>query len=149
MIIFSNGIKTSLTIRISTEDKHMVKDIAKRFGLDSSEVIRRFISDGIKATNTDLIVENSHFDKIIGEIKDFLEVSISKSDHRLASLLSKILITSYENKGTLEELLKLIVGQLYQEEHVEEMLDEIQRKVNTAAIVKIKRRKVKELVKSN
>ena len=144
-----NGERTPIAARIPVEEKLMIDNIARRFGTEPSEVIRTFISDGIKKTNSDMIIKNSKMDQLIEELKDFFSMSQSKSNNRMASLLSNILITSYENKGTLDELLKLIIGQLYQEEHVEGMLDEIYKKVNTAAIVKIKSRKEKELVKFN
>lgn len=140
------GERTPVAARIPVEEKLMIDNIAQRFGTDPSEIIRKFISDGIKKANSDMIIKNSNMDQFVEELKDFYSENMSKNNNRLGSLLSNILITSYENKGTLDELLKLIVGQIYKEEHVEGTLEEIQRKVNIAAIVKIKSRKVKELV---
>jgi len=128
-------------VRIPVSYKQMVDNIAERNNMTAATVLKEYIVDGIEKTNTDTIVEHSKIKELTDELKDFLSVNISKSENRIASLLSKILITNYENRGMMEELLRLIVEQIYQEKPADEIIEDIQRKVNTAAIVKLKTKK--------
>lgn len=134
------GKSEVLPVRIPAEHKHMLDEIARRFGKDRNFIVKQFIIDGIKRINTDNIVDNS-------KMEDLLSKNLSKIENRLASLLSKMALTNYEIRGMEEELLKLIVGQIYEKDAVDDAIDEITEKVNTAAVVRMLNKKNKKTSK--
>lgn len=127
--------------RVDIQTKLELEKLGKESNCDPSQVIREFILEGIAIRSSNRLVNNSGIDKNFNDLKDFISESKTKSDHRIGSLLSNILITSYEIKAQSIETLKLIVNQIYNENATERILEEINKRVNTEAIVKIKSKK--------